>query len=194
MKLVPFSAAGFAAVHRAVVATAACLFPVNAIAQVPGELHNKSIVLSWNEVRVQRAEAGDVKRNTTSSRLIVYVSGGGRLFSSLSRRGSLGRGNDTNAGPDGTQRSGTGAGNLNPVFQGNQLNIVSTMQNGARNVQASFGAGFSRCSLRVLFGKEGGADIRHRAMDGRMYTILSTDVSSASCSIRAGNALGGGTE
>lgn len=192
MKPIQLADMRFAAVRRAVVTAAACLLSSSAIAQAPGELHNKSIVLSWNEVRVQRAEAGDVKRNTASSRLIVYVSSSGRLFSSLSRRGSLGAGNDTKAGPDGTRQSGTGAGNLNPAFEGSQLNIVSTMQGGARNVQATFNAGFSRCSLRVVFGKEGGADIRHRAMDGRMYTILSTDVSGASCSIRPGNALGGG--
>ena len=37
--------------------------------------------------------------------------------------------------------------------------------------------------------KEGDAPIYHRAMDGRMYTILSTDVISPACSIKDGNLI-----
>lgn len=163
-----------------------------ALAQAPSELRNKSIILSWQEFRVQRADAGDVQRSNTGSRLVLYVSSSGRLFVSLSRRNPRGGANDTSAGPDDTRKSGSGAGNLNPIFRGQELNIVSTMQGGARNVQATFAQGFASCSLRVLFGKQGGSDIRHRAMDGRMYTILSTDVSGASCTISNGNSLAGG--
>jgi hypothetical protein len=64
------------------------------------------------------------------------------------------------------------------------------MSGGARRIEADFDASFRSCTLRVIYGKDGGADQRHRGMDGRMYTIMSTDVSAQSCSIRAGNSVG----
>jgi hypothetical protein len=164
----------------------------HAFAQAPKELQNKTITLRWSEYRVQRADAGDTTRSRTSSSMTVYVSDAGRPFVRLARQGERGRGNNTDRAPTGDeQKQGTGAGNLNPSFEGNTLNVVTTMRSGARIVQATFGAGFSNCSLRVIFGKEGGADLYHRGMDGRMYKIISTDVSGTSCSIRAGNAFGG---
>jgi len=66
------------------------------------------------------------------------------------------------------------------------------MQRGARRVQATFGSDFASCSLQVRFGKEGGQGLYHRTMDGRMCTIISTDVSGPSCEIRNGNAFAGG--
>jgi hypothetical protein len=67
----------------------------------------------------------------------------------------------------------------------------NAMRSGARRIQATFNSGFTSCSLRVIYGKEGGANQYHRAMNGKRYTILSTDVSGTSCSIQAGNLVGG---
>jgi hypothetical protein len=159
-------------------------------AQAPAELRNKTITLRWSEYRVQKADAGDTTRNSTSSSMTVYVSDAGRPFVRLARQNNRGRGNNTDRAPAGDeQKQGTGAGNLNPTFEGNVLNVVSTMRSGARIVQATFASGFTSCSLRVVFGKENGADLYHRGMDGRMYKIISTDVSGTSCSIRGGNAF-----
>ena len=170
----------------------ATLFSPACLAQAPKELHNKTITLRWSEYRVQRADAGDTTRNTTSSSMTVYVSDGGRPFVRLARQNNRGRGNNTDRDPGGDQqKQGTGAGNLNPTFAGNVLHVVSTMRSGARNVQATFAPGFASCTLQVTYGKEVGADLYHRGMDGRMYRIISTDVSGASCSVRAGNAFAG---
>lgn len=178
---------------RLAVVAMAMSFCTAAFAQAPKELHNKTIALRWSEYRVQKADAGDTTRNTTSSSMTVYISDSGRPFVRLARQNNRGRGNKTDRAPAGhEQKQGTGAGNLSPSFEGNALNIVSTMRSGARIVQATFGAGFSSCSLRVIFGKESGADLYHRGMDGRMYRIVSTNVSGTSCSIRAGNAFAGG--
>lgn len=182
-------------VHRICLAATAVLLctATTSRAQAPKELHNKTVTLRWSEYRVQRADAGDTTRNTTTSSMIVYISDSGRPFVRLARQNNRGRGNKTDRAPAGDQqKQGTGAGNLNPSFAGNVLSIVSTMRSGARSVQATFAAGFSSCSLRVMFGKESGADLYHRGMDGRMYRIISTDVSNTSCSIRAGNAFARG--
>ena len=162
-------------------------------AQAPSQLLGTTVVLGWNEYRVQRCDDGEVKRGHTSSQLLVYVSQQGRLFTRLSRRGARGGSNSNDLDPEGgNQRSGVGAAsNLNASFEGNSLVVQNAMRSGARRIQATFAAGFSGCSLQVRFGKEGGADIRHRTMDGKMCNIISTDVSGNACSVRKANLLGG---
>ena len=61
------------------------------------------------------------------------------------------------------------------------------MKSGARRIQAEFDSEYRSCALRVIYGKEGGAPLYHRAMDGRMYHILSTEIISPACSIKDGN-------
>lgn len=162
-------------------------------AEAPRELSGKTVVMSWNEYRVQRCDDGELKRGHTASSLMVYVSENGRLFTRLQRRGGGGKSNSNNLDPEGgNQRGGTGsASNLNAAFEGAGLAIQNSMQSGARRIQASFNPGFSGCSLQVRFGREGGAEIRHRTMDGKMCNIISTDVSGTACSIRSGNLVGG---
>jgi hypothetical protein len=163
-------------------------------AEAPAQLHGKTITMGWNEYRVQRCDDGQVKRGHTSSSLLVYVSEKGRLFTKLSRRGERGGSNSTDVDPEGgNQRAGIGAaGNMKTGFDGSQLVIQNAMQSGARRIQATFDAGFAGCSVQVRFGKDGGGEIRHRTMDGKMCNIISTDVSRTACSIRTGNLVGGG--
>ena len=160
----------------------------SAFAEAPPQLHNKTIVMNWSEYRVQRADSGDISKTNTASSLLVYVSSSGRLFTRLSRKNSR-RSNSNDVDPEGgNQRVGAGAaGNLRSSFEGQQLLIENSMKSGARQIQATFNSAFSGCNLQVRFGKEGGADIRHRGMDGRMYNIISTDVSAQSCSTKVGN-------
>ena len=159
---------------------------------VPAALHNKTVTLSWTEYRVQKADAGDIARSTTHSNFRVYVSSGGRLFSRFTRQNpKSGRSNTSALSPDGKMvRSGVGQGRRTARFDGRQLVSENAMSSGARRIQADFDASFRSCTLRVIYGKEGAADQRHRGMDGRMYTIISTDVSAQSCSIRDGNLVG----
>jgi hypothetical protein len=65
------------------------------------------------------------------------------------------------------------------------------MGSGARRIEAAFSGNFTGCSAQIRFGKEGGGELRHRAMDGKMCNIISTDVSGNACSIRPGNLVGG---
>lgn len=159
-----------------------------AAAETPRELFNKTISISWNEYRVQRADSGEIKKGNTSSILLVYVGESGRLFTRLSRQGRQ-KSNSNDLDPDGgNQRAGVGAaGNLSASFEGRQLLVSNSMSSGARRIQATFNPGYAGCGVQIRFGKDGGSEIRHRAMDGRMYNIISTDVSGQSCSVRAGN-------
>lgn len=162
-------------------------------AEAPRQLFGKTVVMGWNEYRVQRCDDGQLKRGHTASSLLVYVSENGRLFTRLNRRGGRGGSNSNDLDPEGgNKRSGTGsAGNLSTRFEGSVLAIQNSMQSGARRIQATFSGGFTGCSLQVRFGKDGGSEIRHRTMDGKMCNIISTDVSGNACSIRNGNLVGG---
>jgi hypothetical protein len=158
----------------------------------PAALHNKSVVLTWTEYRVQKADAGDIARSNTRSDFRVYISSAGRVFSRFTRHNpNSGRSNTSALSPDGKLSvSGVGQGSRTARFDGRQLVSENAMSSGARRIQADFDPSFRSCILRVIYGKEAGADQRHRGMDGRMYTIISTDVSAQSCSIRAGNLVG----
>ncbi len=162
-------------------------------AEAPRPLLGKTVVIGWNEFRVQRCDDGQLKRGHTASSLLVYVSESGRLFTRLNRRGARGGGNSNDLDPEGgNQRSGTGsASNLNASFEGSILAVQNSMQSGARRIQATFDGGFTGCSVQVRFGKEGGGELRHRTMDGKMCNIISTDVSGNACSVRTGNLVGG---
>jgi hypothetical protein len=92
--------------------------------------------------------------------------------------------------PDGNiSFAGTGQGLRTTRFEGGRLISDNKMRSGARRIQAEFDADYRTCTSRVIYGKEGDAPIYHRAMDGRMYTILSTDVISPACSIKDGNLI-----
>jgi hypothetical protein len=170
------------------------LAAATSVAEAPAQLHGKTITMGWNEYRVQRCDDGQMKRGHTSSSLQVYISDKGRLFTKLSRRGGGGGSNSNAVDPEGgNQRAGTGsASNMTTSFEGSQLVTQIAMQSGARRIQATFDAGFAGCSLQVRFGRDGGTEIRHRTMDGKMCNIISTDVSGPTCSVRTGNLVGGG--
>lgn len=185
---------GSSAAARGLVAVALMMIADPVLAESPRQLLGKTVVIGWNEYRTQRCDDGQTKRGHTSSSLLVYVSENGRLFTRLSRRGARGGANSNDLDPEGgNQRSGTGsASNLNASFEGSILAVQNSMQSGARRIQATFNGGFTGCSASVRFGREGGAEIRHRTMDGKMCNIISTDVSGNTCSIRNGNLVGGG--
>ena len=162
-----------------------------AATEPPRALYNRSVMLSWIEYRVQRCNSGETARGNTNSLLQIYVSDAGRLFSRLNRRAG-GQSNSTDADPEGgANRTGTGASRLDTHFEDRQLLVDTPMRSGARRVQVTFDASFATCSLEVRFGKEGRQGLYHRTMDGRMCTIISTDVSRQTCAIQSGNAFAG---
>lgn len=184
---------GAAVLARSLAAGVLLVTAGTASAEAPRQMFGKTVAISWNEYRVQRCDDGQLKRGHTSSSLLVYVSDSGRLFTRLSRRGARGGANSNDLDPEGgNQRAGTGsASNLNASFEGSVLAVQNSMQSGARRIQATFNGGFTGCSAQVRFGREGGAELRHRTMDGKMCNIVSTDVSGSACAIRAGNLVGG---
>jgi len=154
----------------------------------PAALYNKSILLAWTEHRVQRSDGGAIKKSTTNSDFAIYISSAGRLFSRFERRNSRsGRSNTSTLGPEGIAGfAGVGQGPRSTRFEGGQLISDNKMRSGARRILVEFDDQYRGCQLKIIYGKEGGAPLYHRAMDGRMYYILSTEIVSPTCEIKDG--------
>jgi hypothetical protein len=173
---------------------AALVGTVRAVADpAPTALYNKSILLAWTEHRVQKSDSGTIKKSATNSDFVIFVSSAGRLFSRFMRQNyRSGRSNTSTLGPAGVASfAGVGQGPRSTRFEGGQLISDNKMKSGARRILVEFDDQYRGCQLKVIYGKEGGAPLYHRAMDGRMYYILSTEVISPTCEIKDGNVFAG---
>jgi hypothetical protein len=168
----------------------------------PGLLLGKSVTVKWALHRQQRFEStGAVVSRTINASLQIYVSTAGRAFSqesvSFSGTGGLrggprpvGGAYQENRAPDDPEsRRG-----VNVVHaEGRGLVVDRQMIDGARRVSITFDAGYGSCNARVIFGREGGAGaLRGRSrVNGEPFEVLSSEVSTPSCSVRSGNVFGG---
>ena len=159
-----------------------------AAAEAPRELFNKTISISWNEYRVQRADSGEIKKGNTSSTLLVYVGELRRLFTRLSRQGrKRSNSNDLDPREEINARALALRETFPPASRDGSCSSATRCPAGLAASRRPSIRPMRAAGFRFCFGKEGGSEIRHRAMDGRMYNIVSTDVSGQSCSVRAGN-------
>jgi hypothetical protein len=149
----------------------------------PAQLYNKTIQLSWS-VAVSEIDPDGKPRNVMLAvNHTIYVSSAGRLFARASRAsGRKSRGGDLSPGD--THNKGGEAVGIG--FQGNQLVGNVAFAQGARRFIATFDPSFSSCTVKVIFGREGGG-LRRSGIDHVTRTIVSETPSGESCSIREGN-------
>ncbi len=151
--------------------------------EVPQQLHNKTVQLTWTASVVERSTDGQTLRPQLGVSWTVYVSSAGRLFVRASRSTGQQSGHSDMAPGATTTRAGERAA---VRFEGSKLvgNIAYSL--GAVNFVASFDASFSGCTVRVTYGREGD-HIKRRGLDGVTREIESITTSSESCSLRDGN-------
>jgi hypothetical protein len=95
-------------------------------------------------------------------------------------------------GPGGEIKTAHNRGNRILKFEGRSLITDSTYESGARRITIAFDEGFRNCTVSVIFGREGGAPgIVNHGMSGRLFMLLSANVSVTSCEIKDGPAVGG---
>jgi hypothetical protein len=157
----------------------------------PAGLRGKSVVASWNEIRLPRLGGiGEFTERSVANSLSAYVSTEGRIFAKRTvwasgsgrRRGS---GSQTSVGDN---SGGAQVGSM----QGRSLVIVTKFAGGARMARIDFDSSFSSCTANVVLGREGGSGIaRGRSqITGAALEIKSARVENPSCSIRSGNVFG----
>jgi hypothetical protein len=153
----------------------------------PTLLSGKSVVIAWNETRVQR-NVGDPSFRTVNARheLSVYVSSAGRVFSRLH--------NSTGAGSAATdQVHGAGGATRVPSFSGQAMTIFAPFQaGGMRRVSVDFDAGFGGCSAKVTYAKQEGVarSVSRSPITKQMIEFESVNPGVASCSVKSGNVFG----
>ena len=150
----------------------------------PPQLLNKTITFSFTNNQTLREPGGRTFNTQASFHYIDYVSNAGRIFQKSSRSVG-GRSRSAEKEPD-KPRQGAGEVHTNR-FEGNKLVIMNAYAEGAVRMVVSFDPGFSTCTVDVLLGKEGGATIKRRGLDGVVREILSYDITDKSCAIRDGN-------
>jgi hypothetical protein len=155
--------------------------------QIPATLRGKSLVLSWSDARTVKDMSDRQKNVAQTSEIKLYVSDQGRVFSQFERR--TGR-NDAKTL---TQVSGASDNYLHWRFEGGALTADQQFIKGVRRVTISFGDGFRNCSIKVLHGKQVGAQtIHYRDFNtDAEYEIITIAVTSTSCSIQDGNIFAG---
>ena len=148
----------------------------------PAEALNKTITISFTATGMSKGPDGQTKGFSTSVARVVYVSSQGRLF--MKHTATLGRNSRGGEFDPNDARQGKGSFQ----FQGNKLVGVIPYGTGARQITATFDAGFSSCTATVIEGHSGGV-IRRKGPNGIMYEITNASTSSPSCSIQSGNAF-----
>lgn len=151
---------------------------------VAPQLKNKTIVLTWGQSNVWR-RISDNTTGTTAQTVerMIYVSSAGRPFVRQKRSAARTLSIKSDSGPESEIGRFT--------FDGNS--VVNFISNGswASRIAMTFDPSFSSCSVAITTGKNG-QNPRSTGMDGGIYEASALDVSSASCSIKDGNALAGG--
>ena len=156
----------------------------------PSQLYGKSVIVSWQEDRVQTTDRDAQPTSVTGSgQLSVYISEAGRPFSRVTmsvtnRRGTRSGNRDAVQG-EGSARSFS--------FNGNTMSASMPRGSaGAMQISVTFESGFQSCSARVVTGKTGGAQFtRVKSMiTGTEHDFYSVKTSGESCRVQTGNVFG----
>jgi hypothetical protein len=152
-----------------------------AAAGPPAAALNKTITIAFTATGNAKSADGRTRTFSTAVTHTVYVSSAGRLFTRhLATNGRATRTRDFAPGETG-QRGGSAH------FQGNKLVIVMPFFAGARQMIATFDAGFTSCTASIVEGHAAGGTIRRIGPNDVMYEITAATTASPSCSIRSGN-------
>jgi hypothetical protein len=157
----------------------------------PSQLYGKSVIVSWQEDRMQTTDRDAQPTSVTGSgQFSVYISEAGRPFSRVSMSVTNRRGHTRSGNRDAVQ----GEGSARSVgFHGNTMSASMPRGNaGAMQISVTFDSGFQGCSARVVTGKTGGAQSTKvtSMITGRQYDFYSVKTSGESCRVQNGNVFG----
>jgi hypothetical protein len=157
----------------------------------PSQLYGKSVIVSWNEDRMQTtAMDAQPRAISATAQFSVYISDAGRPFSRFAvtvtgLRGRTGsRTNDAVQG-EGSARSFD--------FHGSTMSASTPRGSaGATQILVTFDSGFQSCSAHVVTGKASGAQSTRTTsiISGAEIQIFSVRSSGESCRVQTGNVFG----
>jgi hypothetical protein len=150
----------------------------------PTQLYNKTITVSWLVESVQRLPDGRIVSPHVENQRTIYVSTAGRLFLRSTTTATNGR-------FYASKTADKAPGDSQIRFEGRRLIGNRAYSRGAGQMTIDFSPDFRSCTVSLIFGKEGGAPIRWKGLDGTIHEVISAKAVSSTCSIKEGNAFAG---
>lgn len=152
---------------------------------IPSQLYDKTISASWTVKNVLRDDNGRVISPTVVSKRLIYISSAGRAFMKAEFK-SARRSSERKYAPGESTVGGTAR---DVAFEEGKLVALSAFQQGAIRIAIAFDGSYSKCTVDIRYGRDGGANIRRRSIDGVMREIVESHVSGETCSIGTGNLI-----
>jgi hypothetical protein len=153
----------------------------------PPQLLHKTVVVSWSRAVIEQRMDGSIKNISRDDTRQFYVSTAGRVFMRFSaqvyRKWSTA---DYAPGDNITLQ-----GRQESHFEGNRLIFTTTHFSGATRITINFDPSFTGCAATFMYGKERGAPIVWRGLNGETFKVMSNTVTSSSCEIKDGNLFAG---
>ena len=170
----------------------ATMNPSNAVEGPPQQLLGKSVVVTWSENRIQRAEGESKFRevNATHS-MSIYIGSSGRIFSRLtntvgSNSGRIDHVQEQSAGDPNVRKRVT-------TFTGRSMTLDQPLRKGGhRHLAIDFGEKFDDCSAKLSYVTEAGSQtsLARSPITNKMVEIKSIAMSGENCSVSTGNVFG----
>jgi hypothetical protein len=154
----------------------------------PSQLYRKTVAVSYSFSGTDT----DGNRGRADIEYIIYVSATGRLF--VRRKSTvqfLGGFQSKIVDTEPRERKTPDGFPRDLRFEGRHLIGKSQFFRGAALITIDFDPDFRRCTVNVVFGKENGAPMRMRRVEGGFADYVSARASALTCSIKEGNALAG---
>ena len=157
-----------------------------ALAAPAPDIVGKSVLVSWSENRDVRID-GTPRSGSVSFQLNIYLSSAGRPFARVTSSSRAGTAKGEQVGGSGASiGGGVRAVNAN----GHSITVQSTFGNYARSTRIEVGQGGGSCSVQISLGKEVGSAPKAFGYGGHSIEVISSTVSSTSCSTQDGNVFG----
>ena len=161
----------------------------------PQQLYGKSIIVGWQEERLQAADMETQPRPVTvNGGMQIYVSDQGRPFSRMTMGGYNQRGKFRSGNSDAVDSAGVRPGGQsfarNVSFSGQTMSVLQPRgAGGAMRLVVNFDSSFQSCNARVTVGKGSGVEVMKTTSlsTGRKVLISSAKASGESCRIQARN-------
>ena len=170
----------------------ATMSPSSAVEGPPEQLLGKSVVVTWNENRVQRTQGESKFRevNATHS-MSIYIGSSGRIFSRLTNTTGLG-----SSRIDHIQEQSAGDTIVRKraiTFTGRSMTMNQPFRKrGMRHLLIGFGETFAECAAKLSYVAEAGSltSLTRSPITTKMVEIKSIVMSGENCSVSTGNVFG----
>lgn len=161
-----------------------------AFAATPAAVMNKSVEINWRENRTDKMLwSGKVSQLAIQTKLTIYISDKGQVFSEMNRSGNVSRQVGDNK-PEGNNPLTWKIQNWH--FEGRTLvGLQKFGPTGARRISIQFDDNYRLCRATIQSGRTSSANTIATYMHtGEQVEVLAEEIQLPTCSVRDGNVFG----